>query len=62
MVDSSDADAFPAKFAELAERPTEVVERRRSALEFGRRHFDQGRFVEAFDDELRSLVAPGILV
>jgi colanic acid biosynthesis glycosyl transferase WcaI len=57
IVDSSDPDAFPAKVAELADRPEEVAARSRAATAYAERHFGQGAFVDNFERALRRALA-----
>ena len=57
VVDSSQPESFPAKVAELIEKPEELVERGRSGAEYADHHFSRERFVKRFDKVLRETIS-----
>ena len=57
VVDSSRAELFPQKVAELLKRPDEVRDRARAAARYAEQHFSVSMFAERFDELLREVVA-----
>jgi glycosyltransferase involved in cell wall biosynthesis len=57
VVDSSQADLFPRKVAELLDRPDEVQERALAAIRYAREHFSPAAFVDRFESLLTEVAA-----
>jgi colanic acid biosynthesis glycosyl transferase WcaI len=57
VVDSSQADLFPRKVAELLDRPDEVRERALAAIRYAREHFSPAAFVDRFESLLTEVAA-----
>jgi colanic acid biosynthesis glycosyl transferase WcaI len=57
VVDSSQPEAFPAKVAELADDPDDVVEKGLAARLYAEKNFTQEGFAEQFERSLRQTLA-----